>query len=173
MNTSIIDNPVTGERFRWHLTEADTAGRLVRAEAWVSPGGGVRVEHFHPRSEERFELLSGRMTLERGGETHVLLGGDRATVLPGVRHRWCNGGDDELHLFIEVENPHGFEHMIEEAFAAGRGGGMGLLPGASFARRHAASIRVTSPPVWLQPFVVTPLAWLNDRGARARARSAT
>jgi mannose-6-phosphate isomerase-like protein (cupin superfamily) len=81
----IMENPVTGERFRWHLTEADTGGRLVRAEAWVNPGGGVRTEHFHPHSGERFEVLSGRMTLERGGEPHVLLGGDRTAVAPGVR----------------------------------------------------------------------------------------
>ena len=32
MTTSLIDNPVTGERFRWHLTAADTGGRLVRAD---------------------------------------------------------------------------------------------------------------------------------------------
>jgi quercetin dioxygenase-like cupin family protein len=166
----IVENPVTGERFRWHLTEADTGGRLVRAEAWVRPGGGVRAEHFHPLSEERFEVLAGRMTLERGGEPHVLLGGDRATVAAGVPHRWCNGGDEELHMFIEVENPSGFEHMIEDAFA---GGHMKLLPGAAFARRHAESIRVTSPPVWLQRVVVPPLAWLNDRAVRARAPSAT
>src|SRR3954465_2342212 len=169
----IVENPLTGERFRWHLTEADTGGRLVRAEAWVRPGGGVRAEHFHPHSEERFEVLSGRMTLERDGESHVLLGGDRTTVAPGVPHRWCNGGDDELHLFIEVENPRGFEHMIEEAFAAGRDGGMKLRPGAAFARGHAESIRVTSPPLWLQRLIVPPLAWLNDRGGRAQARYAT
>jgi hypothetical protein len=100
----------------------------------------------------------------------VLLGGDRARVESGVPHRWCNAGDDELHLFIEVDNPCGFEHMIEDAFAAGQ---MKLLPGAAFARRHAESIRVTSPPLWLQRLIVPPLAWLNDRGERAQARYAT
>ena len=165
-----MENPVTGERFRWHLTEADTDGRLVRAEVWVRPGGGVPTEHFHPHSEERFEVLSGRMTLECDRRSYVLLGGDRGTVVPGVRHRWCNGGDEELHMFIEVEDPRGFEDMIEDAFAAGE---MKLLPGAAFARRHAESIRVTSPPLWLQRLVIPPLAWLNDRGGRAQAPSAT
>jgi quercetin dioxygenase-like cupin family protein len=165
-----MENTVTGERFRWHLTEADTGGRLVRAEVWVRAGGGVRAEHFHPHSEERFEVLSGRMTLERGGHSHVLLGGDRASVGAGVPHRWCNAGDEELHMFIEVHDPRGFEYMIEDAFAAGQ---LKLLPGAAFARRHAESIRVTSPPLWLQRFLIPPLAWLSARGTSARAPSAT
>ena len=176
----IIDNPVTGERFRWHLTEADTGGRLARAEGWIRPGGGVSVEHFHPYSEERFEVLSGRMTLERGGESHVLLGGDCARVPAGVPHRWCNAGDEELHMFMEVHDPRGFEDMLEDAFAAAqRGhvapdGRMKLLPGAAFARAHWASIRVTSPPPWLQRVVLPPLAWLSSvRPAPARAPSAT
>lgn len=178
----IVDNPVTGERFRWHLTEADTDGKLARAEVWVRPGGGVRVEHFHPYSEERFEVLEGRMTLERDGETHVLLGGDRCKVAPGVPHRWCNAGDEELHLFLEVTDPHGFEQMIEDGFAASHAGQvdaqgrMKLLPGSEFARVHADAIRVTSPPRWLQRIVIPPLAWLNRvaaRGGSARAPSAT
>jgi mannose-6-phosphate isomerase-like protein (cupin superfamily) len=180
----IIDNPVTGERFRWHLTEADTDGRLARAEGWIHPGGGVPVEHFHPHSEERFEVLSGRMTLERGGETHVLLGGDCDKVAPGEPHKWCNAGEEELHLFIELTNPSGFEDMMEDAFEAARrgntgpGGRMKLLPGALFAQRHAASIVVTSPPPAVQRVIVPPLAWLarrvlSARAAPARARSAT
>jgi mannose-6-phosphate isomerase-like protein (cupin superfamily) len=183
----IIDNPVTGERLRWHLTSADTGGRLARAEMWVRAGGGVEVEHFHPHSEERFEVIGGRMTLERGGQTHVLLGGDCERVPPGVPHRWRNAGDGELHLFIDIADPHGFEEMIEDAFAAARGGGvdsagrMRLLPGAAFARRHGESIRVTSPPPWLQSVVVPPLALIaravaalsSGRAAFARARSAT
>jgi mannose-6-phosphate isomerase-like protein (cupin superfamily) len=180
----IIDNPVTGERFRWHLTEADTGGRLARAEMWVRPGGGVSVEHFHPHSEERFEVVGGRMSLERGGETHVLLGGDCDKVAPGVPHRWCNAGEEELHLFIEVTDPHGFEDMIEDAFEAARSGDvaasgrMKLLRGAVFAQAHAASFVATSPPPALQRVVVPPLALLgrllsSRRAAPVQAPSAT
>ena len=179
----IIDNPITGERFRWHLTEADTGGRLVRAEGWIRPGGGMPVEHFHPYSDERFEVLSGRMTLERGGDTVVLLGGDCDKVAAGVPHKWCNAGDEELHLFIEVTDPRGFEDMMEDAFEAARRGDTGpsgrmkLLPGALFARRHWDSIRVTSPPPAVQRLVIPPLAFLgrlvSSRAAPVQAPSAT
>lgn len=176
----IIDNPVTGERFRWHLTEADTDGRLARAEGWIRVGGGVSVEHFHPRSEERFEILSGRMALELAGRTQVLLAGDCARVAPGVPHRWRNAGDEELHMFMEMHDPRGFEDMLEDAFAAAQRGDvapdgkMKLLPAAAFAWAHRESIRVTSPPPWLQSVVLPPLAWLASvRPAPARAPSAT
>jgi mannose-6-phosphate isomerase-like protein (cupin superfamily) len=166
MTTSLIDNPVTGERFRWHLTAADTGGRLVRAEVWVRPGGGVFVEHLHPHSEERFEVLSGRMILEREREPIVLVAGENRRVAPGVAHRWRNGGQQELHLFIEVHDPHGFDAMIEDVFAAARAGAMGrdgrlkLLPGAALMRVHAGSIRASSPPMAIQRVAVPPLALL-------------
>src|SRR3954449_11944451 len=90
------DNPVTGERFRWHLTSEDTGGELVRAEVWVRAGGGVFVEHLHPHSEERFEVLAGRLILERAGEPTVLVAGEREQIPAGVAHRWRNGGDEVL-----------------------------------------------------------------------------
>ena len=124
----ISENPVTGERLRWHLRPSETDGRLARAELWVSPGGGVLVEHLHPHSEERFEVLRGRMVLESGGETRVLLGGERARVRSETPHRWRNGGDEELHLFLEVDDPRGFDDMIEDAFAAARAGPHSCAP---------------------------------------------
>jgi mannose-6-phosphate isomerase-like protein (cupin superfamily) len=162
----IIDNPVTGERFRWHLTSGDTGGRLARAEVWVRPGGGVFVEHLHPDSEERFEVLHGRMIVEVDGEPRVVLGGETARVPPGVAHKWRNGGNEKLHLIIDVHNPRGFEDMIEDAFAAARAGQtdragrLKLLPGAAFLRAHAANTRPTYPPLPLQRVLVPTLGLL-------------
>jgi quercetin dioxygenase-like cupin family protein len=170
----MITNPVTGERLRWHLTEADTGGRLVRAEIFVRPGGGVFVEHLHPESEERFEVLRGRMILERDGEPSVLVRGERARIPAGVPHRWRNGSAEELHVIVDVVDPCGFEHMIEDAFAAARAGrtdGKGrvkLLPGAAFLRSHARSTRPTSPPLRLQRLLVPPLALLGRVLGRRR-----
>jgi mannose-6-phosphate isomerase-like protein (cupin superfamily) len=159
-------NPVTGERFRWHQTQQDTDGELARAEVWVSPGGGVFVEHVHPRSEERFEVLSGRMILERDGAEQVLVAGQEARVTAGTPHRWRNGSCDELHLFLELHDPQGFEDMIEEVFAAARAGAtnaegrMRLLPGAAMLRRHARNTRPATPPAAVQRVIVPPLALL-------------
>ena len=115
-----IENPVTGERFKWHQTAADTGGRLVRHEGWVRPGGGVRTEHVHRHSEERFELLAGRMALEIDGHRSTLAAGDSATAPAGVPHRWWNDGDDELHFVVEVDPPLRFELVIETMFRLAR-----------------------------------------------------
>jgi mannose-6-phosphate isomerase-like protein (cupin superfamily) len=175
----IVENPVTGERFRWHLTEADTGGRLVRAEVWVRPGGGVFVEHLHPQSEERFEVLCGRMIVEQDGEPSVLLAGERARIPAGVPHRWRNGGDEELHLFLDVDDPCGFEHMIEDAFAAARAGRtsadgrLRLLPGAALLRAHGRNTRPTSPPLAIQHVAVPALAFVARALGHGRRLTAT
>jgi mannose-6-phosphate isomerase-like protein (cupin superfamily) len=79
------------------LTAEETGGRLTRTEIWVA------ADHVDPHAETRFEVVRGRMVLERDGRQHVLLAGERARVPPGARFRWCNGGADELHVIVEVE----------------------------------------------------------------------
>jgi mannose-6-phosphate isomerase-like protein (cupin superfamily) len=79
------------------VTAEETGGRLTRTELWVP------ADHVEPRAETRFEVLRGRLVLERAGRHQVLLAGERARVRPGVPYRWCNGGTEELHVVMEVE----------------------------------------------------------------------
>lgn len=150
-----IENPVTGERFKWHQTAADTGGRLVRHEGWVRPGGGVRTEHVHRHSEERFELLAGRMALEIDGHRRTLAAGDSATAPAGVPHRWWNDGDDELHFVVEVDPPLRFELVIETMFRLAREGktdatGRPQLRYLLVVAREFDEVYVTRPPLWVQ-----------------------
>jgi mannose-6-phosphate isomerase-like protein (cupin superfamily) len=162
----IIENPATGERCRWLLTAAETDGALVRAEVWVRPGGGVG-EHVHDRSEERFEVLEGRLILGRGDERHVLLAGEHGRVPAGTPHQWRNGGDDELHFVVEVDQPGQFEALLEGAYAlarAGRCNAQGqpnLFDVASLLRRHPADTHPTRPPRWVQRLLLPPLALIG------------
>jgi len=161
-------NPATGERIRWLLRAPETGGELVRLEMWTSPGGGVRGTHVHARSQERFEVLSGRLVLESGGEQRIVLAGEQAAVAPGVPHRWRNGGPEELHMIIELDRPGRFEHMIEAAFAAGREGRfdaqgrMRPLAAAALVRRYPDEIAPPWPR-WLQRLVIPPLALAGRR----------
>jgi mannose-6-phosphate isomerase-like protein (cupin superfamily) len=160
----VIDNPASGERLKWHLTAADTDGRLARAEFWVRPGGAVPLPHVHRRSEERFEVISGVMGLERDGERGELTRGQRATVPAGVEHRWWNAGPDELHFMVELEPPLRFEQLIETAFRLARDGRTnakgvpGLLQLAVIAREYRDEVQATAPPIWLQRALFTLLA---------------
>jgi quercetin dioxygenase-like cupin family protein len=163
MRSTYDSNPATGERVRWLLRAGDTGGELVRLEMWTSPGGGVLGRHVHRRSEERFQVLSGRLLLEVDGEQRVLLAGEHASVPAGVPHRWRNGGPEELHTIIEVLRPGRFEDMLAASFAAGRNGGfdarrrMKLLPAARLVHRFPDEIGPPWP-AWLRRLVVPPLA---------------
>lgn len=154
-----IENPVTGERFKWHQTAADTGGRLVRHEMWVKPGGGVRTEHVHRHSEERFELLSGRLALEIDGRRQTLVAGDHATAPAGVRHRWWNDGEDELHCVVELDPPLRFELLIETMFRLAREGKTDATgrPHLRYllviAREFEDEVYVTRPPLRAQRVV--------------------
>ena len=150
---AILHNPTTGERVRWLLTSAESGGRLVRAEWWARPGGGVAFEHIHAEAEERFEVLSGRMAAEVGGR-HIELGpGERASLPPGVPHRWWNAGGEELHFVLEIEPPGNFERAIETLFGLARQGRLrkdgspGLLQMAVLARELGLEAYPSSPPL--------------------------
>jgi mannose-6-phosphate isomerase-like protein (cupin superfamily) len=94
----IVDDPQTGGRIRWHLTAADTGGRLLRAECWIPAGGGLEGESL---VEERIEILAGRLTAELDGRRVELGPGEHLAVPAGVRLRWWNAGDRELHFITE------------------------------------------------------------------------
>lgn len=167
---STITNPASGETCKWHLTAASTNGRLVRAEFWVRPGGGVPALHIHPRAEERFEVLGGRMALQDGDRSLTLEPGGRHAVRAGVPHAWRNDGEEELHFFVEVSPAGRFEDVVEAAFAAGRAAHAagrdrpGLLQLAITFAAFRDELVVTSPPRWLQPLafaVLVPLARLT------------
>jgi quercetin dioxygenase-like cupin family protein len=174
----VVHNPITGERYRWQLTSAETGGELARAEVRVRPGGGSTIEHVHPYSEERFEVLAGRMILEVNGFRQVLVRGDRGRVGAGVPHRWWSSstGDEELRVLLEVRDPRGYEAMIDDAFVAARtgqideSGRMRPLSAAMFLDRHRESFRPTRPPEWALRVAVPPLARLA-RAARVQGRA--
>ena len=53
----ILSNPVAGERFVFHGTSDDTAGKLLEFDLVVEPHGRVPGGHVHPGQQESFEVL--------------------------------------------------------------------------------------------------------------------
>ena len=151
--SAIIHNPATGERVHWLLTSAESDGRLVRAEWWTLPGGGVVFQHIHVESEERFEILSGRMAADVGGRRIELGPGERVSLPPGVPHSWWNCGGEELHFVLEIEPPGHFEETIETLFHLAREGRVRkdgsprLLQMAVMASEFGLEAYPTSPPL--------------------------
>lgn len=65
----ILENPVTGERFRFTHTAASTGGELLGFDFALRPGGAVPIPHVHPIQTERFEVVSGLMRFRLGWRT--------------------------------------------------------------------------------------------------------
>ena len=96
-----IENPITGERIVFRQTSAETGGALLQCDLFVKPRGFVPIEHIHPRQEERFQILKGRMRVLLNGEERFFEQGELVVVPPGSRHQWWNPAEEELHAVVE------------------------------------------------------------------------
>lgn len=177
-----LEDPVF--RYRVRLSQD---GDVLRGEFWVQPGGGGKIEHYHPTIEERFHVLEGELTYRADGRRHRAKAGERFTVAAGVRHAFENSGEGVAHLVVEMRPALQMQHLFEDAAALGRAGkwrplgrrGMptgprSLLEMAEFLDRYREIFVPSSPPRVLQRIGVPPLARLarRRRGARARPTAA-
>jgi quercetin dioxygenase-like cupin family protein len=62
-----------------------TGGELLELDLYVGQGAWVR-SHVHPTQEETFTGVSGRFTLEVGGETRTIGPGESITIPPRTSH---------------------------------------------------------------------------------------
>jgi mannose-6-phosphate isomerase-like protein (cupin superfamily) len=151
-----IENPVTGERLVFRRTAADTNGEAVVLEAFVKPNGAVAAAHVHPRQDERFEVISGRVAFKLGRDELELGPGMRVLVPAGTPHKFWNAGDEEAHFVCEVRPALGFEQLIQTMFglaAEGKVNRKGMpnpLRLAVIANHHFDDVRLPFPPAWMQ-----------------------
>jgi len=171
-----IEDPVFRYRIDFHPQEGD----LLRMDIFVAPGGGVGVAHFHPRIEERFEVVAGEATFTANGKEIVARPGDPAVVVPpGVRHTFLNSGEAEARIVCEAEPAMGLQGFLTETAALSRAGKLSrrglprgpkaFLETAEFADRYRDSVVITGsvmPPPALQPILLRPLARLQRRRQR-------
>lgn len=152
----VLENPVTGETLVFHETASDTQGERVVFETIVRPGGSVAAAHFHPYQTERFEVLSGALSVKQGKSVETLGPGDVVTIEPGTRHTFWNAGDDVVRFLAEVTPALAFESLIETMFrlaADGKTNKKGMpnpLRLAVIAKAHFDVVRLPMPPVWMQ-----------------------
>ena len=64
----MIDNPAARMKLLLVQTAAETDGELLEMEAMYEPGSVEPPEHFHPKQDERFEILAGTMEARIGGD---------------------------------------------------------------------------------------------------------
>ena len=113
----ILDNPISGERFIFSQTAADTGGELVAVEFHVDPAGKVPGAHVHPVQEERFEVVSGVMQFKLGRKLITAGPGETLVVPAGTSHKFENAGDERAVIRVEVRPALRMEQLWETAAA--------------------------------------------------------
>ena len=94
-----IENPLSGQRLIFRKTAQDTGGELLEVESlYTKPTPSRPPVHYHPRQEERFEVLSGRLSVVVDGQERTLEEGEVLIIPPGAPHKmWAAEAGARVH----------------------------------------------------------------------------
>jgi quercetin dioxygenase-like cupin family protein len=151
-----VENAVTGERLTFVETAAETGGEYTRFEAEIAPGGTLPAAHLHPSQTERFEIVSGMLTMKVGGRKIAARPGDVVVAEPGVPHDFWNKTDAPTRMLVEVRPALGIESLIETMYSLAADGKTNRwgMPNpfrlAVIAKANFDTVRVPVVPVWMQ-----------------------
>ncbi|PYL07056.1 MAG: hypothetical protein DME34_07655 [Verrucomicrobia bacterium] len=155
-------------------TSAMTGGAYVRSR-FVFAAGGLRApSHIHPLQEEKFEIVSGRLTYFLDGKRHVAEAGTTVTLPPGIVHRHYGEDEKEDAVTIETVTPGlDWDYVLENLFGLGAEGSFNAISLPAFLIMQAAKMKAAFyagyiMPVWFQKPAAKALAPLLYRlGYRA------
>ena len=163
----VIDNPRSGERIVISQSGSDTDGRLLAFDLFLQPGAHVPAAHSHPRQEERFTVIGGRLRFRLGRETRMVTPGTSMRVPPGADHWFGNPGPTVAHVRVEVRPALRMQELLETSVHRSitnrrwwtRLIDLALIPldfqpELGVPHIHAGVIKVTLTPLaWLRPLL--------------------
>jgi len=151
-----VENPVTGERLVSHETAHETGGEYIRFEAVISPGGTLASAHKHPNQTERFEIVSGTLTMLVGLQKVEAGPGDVVVVEPGTPHNFWNKTDGPVRMNVEIRPALHLESLIETMYSLAADGKTNRwgMPNpfrlAVIAKEHFDTVRMPIVPSGVQ-----------------------
>ncbi len=158
-------NPVTGLRTVFRKTAQETSGELLQVDWIGEPGWTTGPDHVHPRQEERFEVLFGRLGLRVGGVERVHGMGDVIMAPAGSPHAAWNAGDDEVHVLVDFRPALRTERAFETLAGLARDGKTNRagapknpLRLALILREYEDEIYFVRPPLYVQRVIFGALA---------------
>ena len=169
----ILDNPVSGERFEFRRTAADTNGELLEFDLTLAADGHVPGAHVHPEQEERFVVHRGRVQFRLGMRKIVAGPGDTVVVPKGKIHAFKNVGGEDAKVRVQVTPALDMERLLEttvalaEEGATNRKGMPKPVHLALFVRRFRREVRAPFPPAPVVNALLAPLAWIGARRGQA------
>jgi Cupin domain len=131
-------------------------------ESELPAGGRKPPAHLHPRQDEHFEVLSGRVDVRLGDERRVLEAGDTLDVPRGVVHEMSAAGGEPARLRWQTRPALRTEQFFETAWPLGA---PDALTGAALVHRFSDEIRLPMPWALQRPLlaVLSAVARLTGR----------
>jgi uncharacterized protein YndB with AHSA1/START domain/mannose-6-phosphate isomerase-like protein (cupin superfamily) len=174
----VLDVPELGGTIEFHRTGEETGGALCEFELRGRPRGFLVQEHVHARQAERFEPVSGSMTLVMHGREETFGPGEVREVPPGTPHRQLAGGDGSLIVRVTMRPAGRIEGFLERLAQLSQDG---RLTRSGFPRPTAAAElvrdfgdegRATRPPAAVQDALATAILGSARAGRALRERAA-
>jgi quercetin dioxygenase-like cupin family protein len=116
-----VSNPVIGDEVTFVHTARETGGEHTLARVVLKPGGGNPL-HYHLTYAEEFEVVDGRLTIQRDGERLMLGPGETAHAPIGSRHRFANDTDQPVTFLTTIRPARRFEELIRIVYGLARDG---------------------------------------------------
>ena len=159
-----LENPVSGQHLIVRNAARDTGGELLEVEAvYTKPTPSRPPAHYHPRQEERFEVLDGKLNVLVDGQERTLEEGEVLTVAPGVPHQmWA--AEAGVRVNWQTRPALKTESFFETVWGLAKDGKVNdkgvpsLLRAALIAREYEDEFRLASPPWAVQRLLFGSLA---------------
>lgn len=160
----VIENPVSGQRLIFRKTAQDTGGEMLEVESiYTKPSPSRPPVHYHPRQEERFEVLSGELHTLISGEERTFTEGEILVIPPRIPHSmWAQEGGTRVNwrtcpalktkAFFETVWGLAKDGKVDDE------GVPNLLRVALIAREYEEEYRLVNPPRAVQRVLFGALA---------------
>lgn len=112
-----IENPRSGERIEFHVTGAESDGKYFKGRILLAPNGVGPPEHVHAVIEERFHVVTGRLSPRVAGSQGTYGPGEEIVVPPGTPHRWWNDTAEAVELDFHISPALPLDRFLESVFA--------------------------------------------------------
>jgi quercetin dioxygenase-like cupin family protein len=155
----IITNPTNGDYYEFLETARDTNGARVTMKATIKSKGELVPRHIHVLQEERFEILSGQLTVVFEGQIRKLSAGETITLPKNVPHNHYNAEDAEVTYVHTVTPGLDFDYLIENliglsADGKSKNGKYGLVQELVALKYLDSKTYLADLPIGLQKFLM-------------------
>jgi mannose-6-phosphate isomerase-like protein (cupin superfamily) len=115
----VSENPATRERVIALEAPAENPERRLTSELHLVPGAAVMLEHMHPRIEETFEVIEGRLGWKLDGKTGEAGPGETLEIPAGSWHDWWHVGEEPTICRVTVTPGDRFTEMVSTLWGVG------------------------------------------------------